>query len=102
MSIDGHLRLGVGPSNAPAQPKIIQGFKIADLRTVAWVNNDRLVFTITSAVEANKAWEFYLPGNVAGGAAASVPSARLAGMINTAARRIGPRPAPRPGLPINT
>jgi hypothetical protein len=54
MSLDGRLRLGVGPSNAPAQTKIIKGFRIADLRTVAWVNNDRLVFTITSAVDANK------------------------------------------------
>ena len=96
------LAARVGPSNAPAQTNIIKGFKIGDLPTVAWVNNDRLVFTIISAVEANKAWEFYLPGDVAEGAAATVPSARLAGMINTAARRIGPRPAPPPGLPINT
>jgi hypothetical protein len=62
MSLDGRLQLAVGPSDAPAQMKIIKGFKDADLRSVDWVNKDRLVFTITSPAEADNSRKFYAEG----------------------------------------
>jgi dipeptidyl aminopeptidase/acylaminoacyl peptidase len=62
ISLDSRMQLAVGPSNAPAQLKIIKGFKDADLRSVDWVNNERLVFTITGPVDADNAAKFYAAG----------------------------------------
>lgn len=52
VSVDGQMRLGVGTSATPTDFKLIDSVDHADIRSVAWVNNDRLVFTVASAFDS--------------------------------------------------
>jgi acetyl esterase/lipase len=65
VSVDGQLRLGIGTSGTPTDFKLIDSVDNADIRFVAWVSDDRLVFTVASAFDSAKEVRGYAPGLLA-------------------------------------